>query len=190
MFRAQLSAARLVSMIAVENFTTSNARAQTLADVRELLERSFEGGFSPEDWAHTIGGHHVTVRESGALVAHAAVVPRTLHIGDRRMDAGYVEGVATRPDARGRGFGSLAMSELALAIRGLYEIGALSTDRRSFYERLGWESWRGPSYVRDGHELIRTEDEDEGLLVLRFGPSAAVDLTLSIACEARPGDDW
>lgn len=177
-------------MVRVQSFTSSEASPQTLANIRELLQHAFENGFSAEDWAHTIGGHHVTVNDDGALVAHAAAIPRRLHIGRRPYSAGYVEGVATRADVRSRGYGSLAVSELATTIRRFYEIGALSTGRPSFYERRGWERWRGPSYVRAGSRLIRTEDEDDGLLVLRFGPSATVDLTASIACEARTGDDW
>jgi hypothetical protein len=44
--------------------------------------------------------------------------------------------------------------------------------------------------VRDGAETIRTEAEDDGVMVLRFGPSAPVDLTAPISCERRRGDDW
>jgi hypothetical protein len=66
----------------------------------------------------------------------------------------------------------------------------LSTSRQSFYARLGWERWRGPSYVRHGEQLIRTADEDAGLMVLRAGASAGPALTASITCDARRGDDW
>jgi len=62
--------------------------------------------------------------------------------------------------------------------------------RHGFYERLGWERWRGPTFVRHGPELVRTEDEDDGVMVLRFDRSLAVDLSGSISCEARTGDDW
>ncbi len=50
----------------------------------------------------------------------------------------------------------------------------------------------GPTFVRDGDQLERGEDEDEddGIMVLRFGASAEVDLTASITCQARVGDDW
>ena len=53
-----------------------------------------------------------------------------------------------------------------------FELGALATGRWSFYERLGWERWRGPTFARDGDEVIRTEDDDDAVMVLRFGPSA------------------
>lgn len=71
-----------------------------------------------------------------------------------------------------------------------HEMGGLSTGRHAFYERLGWERWQGPTFVRDGNDVIRTEDEDDGVMVLRSGPSAKIDLTASISCDARPGDDW
>jgi hypothetical protein len=32
--------------------------------------------------------------------------------------------------------------------------------------------------------------EDDGVMVLRFGPSAAIDLHASMSCDERPGDDW
>jgi hypothetical protein len=37
---------------------------------------------------------------------------------------------------------------------------------------------------------IRTQEEDEGIMVLRFGPSQNIDLAASLSCEHRPGDDW
>lgn len=108
----------------------------------------------------------------------------------RAFRTGYVEGVATAPGRQGEGLGSTAMAELTALVRREFEFGALSTDRRSFYARCGWERWHGPTFVRRGGELIRTEDEDDGVMVLRFGPSAGVDLTAPIVCEARRGDDW
>jgi aminoglycoside 2'-N-acetyltransferase I len=75
-------------------------------------------------------------------------------------------------------------------VRESFELGGLSTAHHHFYERLGWERWQGPTYVRDGDDVIRTEEEDDGVMVLRFGPSATIDLTAPITCEARPGDDW
>ena len=83
------------------------------------------------------------------------------------------------------------MREVSERLRnGSFEMGALSTGRPGFYTRLGWERWRGPTFVRRGSQSCRTEDEDDGVMVLRFGPSAAIDLTASISCESRRGDDW
>jgi aminoglycoside 2'-N-acetyltransferase I len=82
------------------------------------------------------------------------------------------------------------LRDLTTVLRREFEMGALSTSRHAFYERLGWERWQGPTFVRDGAETIRTEAEDDGVMVLRFGPSARVDVTAPIACERRCGDDW
>jgi aminoglycoside 2'-N-acetyltransferase I len=169
---------------------TAAVRAPVLHRVRALLDEAFEGGFTEEDWAHTLGGWHVVVAERGTVVAHAAVVPRTLHAGPRRLRAGYVEGVATLPGRHGEGLGSRAMAAAGAVVRRDFEMGALSTGRHAFYERLGWERWRGPTYVRRRDRLVRTEEDDDGVMVLRFGTSREVDLTADLACDARPGDVW
>lgn len=75
-------------------------------------------------------------------------------------------------------------------IREQFELGVLSTDLHGFYGRLGWESWQGASFVDDGGRLLRSHDEDDGIMVLRLGRSAGIDLTSAIVCPARPGDDW
>ena len=161
-----------------------------LSELRRLLDDAFRGDFSDDDWAHTVGGWHVTVVEDGVVVSHAAVVARRLDVAGRPFAAGYVEGVATAPTRQGEGLGSLAMAEIGELIRRHFEMGGLSTDRHRFYGRHGWERWRGPTFVRDGAVARRTEDEDGGVMVLRFGPSRDVDLGASITCETRPGDDW
>jgi aminoglycoside 2'-N-acetyltransferase I len=82
------------------------------------------------------------------------------------------------------------MSSIADIIRGSFELGGLSTSRHDFYRHLGWEPWRGPSYVQHATGLVRTPEEDDGLMVLRVGPSAGVALDTAIVCESRSGDDW
>ncbi len=53
-----------------------------LTDIRRLVVDAFEGDFSDEDWDHTLGGLHVIASEEETLLAHAAVVPRTIWLGD------------------------------------------------------------------------------------------------------------
>jgi aminoglycoside 2'-N-acetyltransferase I len=155
-----------------------------------LLDAAFDGDFSDDDWRHTVGGSHVVVTDHGGLVAHASVVARRIDVDGRPFSAGYIEGVATAPSRENEGLGSVAMTEAAAVVRRDFELGALSTDRHSFYERLGWERWRGPTFVRRAGGVVRTENEDDGIMVLRFGPSREVDLTTPISCDERPGDDW
>ncbi len=82
------------------------------------------------------------------------------------------------------------MAEVPKLLLGESRWGDLSTSVHKFYERLGWERWHGPTYVRHGTEVARTRDEDDGAMVLRFGPSKDIDLSASISCESRPGHDW
>ena len=154
------------------------------------MDEAFAERFDGTDWDHALGGHHVLVTEGEDVVAHAAVVPRDLHVDGRPFRTGYVEAVATAPFRRRRGLGSLAMAAADAVVREHHELGALSTGSPAFYARLGWERWRGPTFVRSGDDLVRTPDEDDGIMVLCFGPSTAVDLAGSLSCEARSGDDW
>ena len=38
--------------------------------------------------------------------------------------------------------------------------------------------------------IVRTAEEDDGVMVLRFGPSDTIEVDSSISCEERAGDDW
>jgi aminoglycoside 2'-N-acetyltransferase I len=173
-----------------ELLTTTELPADREAQVRRLLVAAFDGGFSDDDWAHALGGRHVLVLDQDVVVAHAAVVPRVIEVGGRAFRAGYVEAVGTLAARHGEGLGTLAMAETNDLVRREFELGALSTDRYGFYAHLGWERWRGPTFVRHGDATVRTEDEDDGVMVLRCGPSTGIDLTAAISCETRPGDDW
>ncbi|CAN5259040.1 GNAT family N-acetyltransferase [soil metagenome] len=177
-------------MLDIRRFTTAEVSADLLTAIRRLLDQAFEGTFSQEDWEHTIGGWHVVVADDGRALSHAAVVPRVLEVAERPLNTGYVEGVATAPARHRKGLGGRAMAEISEVIRSEYEMGALSTGRHEFFARLGWERWRGPTFVRRGSEVVRTEEEDDGIMVLRFGPSKDVDLTAPLTCEGRSGDDW
>ena len=170
--------------------TTARATPELLLAVRSLMDRAFEGEFSDEDWDHTLGGWHVVSSLDGIIVGHAAVVPRTIEVGGRPFATGYVEGVATDPVYQRAGHGTSIMADVGALIRNEFELGALSSGLHSFYERLGWKLWKGPTYVRDGATLRRTEGDDGGIMVLRFGSSRTVDLSAPISCEARSGDDW
>ena len=162
--------------------------------LRQLLDDAFAGRFADEDWTHALGGTHAIVfdAEDAKPLAHACVVARVLEVGGRRVRAGYVEAVATRPDHRGLGLATRALAGLEETLT-RYPLCALSTGRPSFYERLGWRRWAGPSWVRlaDGAR-IRTPEEDSGLMVRAATPGALeqIDLTTDICCEDRPGDAW
>ncbi|MGH9190112.1 MAG: GNAT family N-acetyltransferase, partial [Acidimicrobiales bacterium] len=94
------------------------------------------------------------------------------------------------PTRQRQGVGAKVVRRAGQILRAEFELGALSTGSHAFYERLGWERWQGPTFVRHGSEAIRTSDEDDGIMVLRYGSTAELNLTQPISCEYRPGDDW
>ena len=158
---------------------------------RALLDTAFAGRFNDDDWQHALGGWHVVVDDDGGQpAAHAAVVERTIDVGGLPIRTGYVESVATHPARQHEGLGTIAMQEIARIIESDFDLGALSTGAHAFYERLGWERWRGPTFVRRGNQVMRSEDEDDGVMVLRTERTRGIDLTAAITCEARQGDDW
>ena len=119
------------------------------------------------------------------------MVPRTLDAGGITLRTGYVEAVATWPQLERRGYGSQVMREIDEIIRDGYELGALGTGAFRFYERLGWEHWRGPTSVRTASGTVRTPAEDGYIMVLRTPATPAdVDLAASISCDWRSGDAW
>jgi hypothetical protein len=72
-----------------------------------------------------------------------------------------------------------------------FELGALGTGRHTFYQRLGWRTWLGPSSVRAPDGDQPTPDEDGDILVLETPSTPSpLDLTLPISCDPRPGDAW
>lgn len=127
------------------------------------------------------GGRHLLAYEGTVLVSHAMVTTRWLHLEERRLRTAYVDAVATDPAYQGRGYGSAVMRRLAESITD-YEIGCLETERRGFYERLGWETWRGPLAGLKGSELIPTPDQ-HGIMVLRLADSQDIDLVAPLAIE-------
>jgi aminoglycoside 2'-N-acetyltransferase I len=180
----------------VRRIPTSDLTATELSTIRALVDASFDRDnpdeqFSEDDWDHALGGIHVLLDVDGRLVSHASIVARQLHASGRALRTGYVEAVATLPAYRNRGLGSATMTATNDEIRAAYELGALGTGRISFYERLGWERWRGPTAVRTADGEERTPDEDGYVFVLRT-PATPRDLDLDgrLSCEWRPGDVW
>lgn len=182
--------------VRVRRVRTDELSRDELSRLRSLLRLAFPGNdpsdrLTEDDWQHALGGSHVLVEVGGSMVSHAAIVERRLHAAGRPIRTGYVEAVGTLPAEQGRGYGSAAMTAANELIRLEYELGALGTGRVSFYERLGWERWRGPLSVRTATGDRRTPDEEGYVFVLRT-PATPRDLDLdgSLSCEWRPGDVW
>ena len=161
--------------------------------VRALLWAAFgdgEDAMTEDDWQHAAGGVHFVAEIDGEIVAYASVAERALEIDGRPLRTGYVEAVATAVGRQGLGIGSKLMVEVNAFIRERFELGALGTGRHAFYERLGWLTWKGPTFVRTADGPRHTPDEDGYILVLPTPASPELDLTAPISCDFRLGDAW
>ncbi|OYT71430.1 MAG: GNAT family N-acetyltransferase [Chloracidobacterium sp. CP2_5A] len=131
---------------------------------------------------------HLLARHSGTLVSHAAWVTRWLQIEeDRILRTAYVEAVATAPKHQRRGYASAVMQRLTRCLDG-FEIGALSPSDVRFYERLGWELWRGPLAARAKEGLLPTPGEE--VMIYRLSGTPALDLNALLTVEWREGEVW
>src|SRR5687767_8769988 len=89
--------------------------AETRA-IRSIMSAAFgsdpEERFGDDDWEHATGGVHFVLELDGEIVAHGAVVERTIRVGGRPLRTGYVEAVATAPAHQGAGLGSIVMGDV------------------------------------------------------------------------------
>jgi aminoglycoside 2'-N-acetyltransferase I len=170
--------------------STDEAPDRMLRLTRQMLDEAFAGDFSDDDWRNCLGGLHCWLMESDAVVAHGALVARRLWCGEHVVLTGYAEAVAVAAERRGQGIGTRLMRRLGELIRERYALGALSTGAYAFYEKLGWERWRGPTYVATDRGPERTPDDDDGVMILRTPRTPEINCWGPIICDWRDGDVW
>ncbi len=177
--------------VAVRTVRTPDLSTADLAQLLDLFHACWpEGEFSTDDIAHAMGGVHWLAETRGRVIGHASVVPRRLEADGVPMATGYVEAVATHPDWQRRGIASRLLTAANAHIAEVYELGALSTDVHLVYARVGWERWHGPTFVRTDAGAVRTEDEDDGIMILRTRRTPPLAGTEALSCEWRAGDAW
>src|SRR5215207_1770021 len=176
-------------MISVRVARTAQLDPGTLAAARSLLYAVFDD-MTEDDWEHSLGGIHALAYDGAELVAHAAVVQRRLLHGGRALRAGYVEGVAVRPDRRRRGLGLAVMGAVEPVLRGAYDIGALGATNEAIplYESRGWRRWRGRLSALTPEGIVHTPDADGAVFVLELG--VPLDFDAQLTCDWRDGDVW
>lgn len=131
---------------------------------------------------------HILIADAGILICHACWVTRTLQpVGGPTLRTAYIEAVATVPDRQGQGYGKLAMTRVVEETAG-YDLCALSAAVPGFYERLGWEAWRGPTAIRTDEGRLPTPDDE--IMILRIARTPSLDLDAVITAEWREGELW
>ena len=170
--------------------STAALSTSFLRDIRALLDSAFEGDFTDHDWDHALGGVHVWVIGPDGLISHGSLVERTVVCSGHTLHVGFVEAVATAQAHRRKGHGASVMRHIGEIIRERFPLGVLSTGTHAFYDTLGWETWRGPTFVEGPLGRERTLDDDGDVMILRTPRSPRLDLDGDIVCDWRPGDVW
>jgi aminoglycoside 2'-N-acetyltransferase I len=163
------------------------------SEIIELCEAAYREDFSRlfEQFPESV---HVMARgDRGVLLSHAEFVPRWLQpAGLAALRTAYVEAVATAPGHQRRGLATAVLQRLVEIVTAdpSWELAALSPSDAAFYERRGWELWRGPLAIRrDGR--IEPGPEDEQVMIRRLPRTpAAIDTSALLTAEWREGELW
>ncbi|MET7703619.1 GNAT family N-acetyltransferase [Streptomyces sp. NPDC005485] len=168
--------------------TADLSRAE-LDAVRALLDEAFEGGFSDEDWDHSLGGLHVLMCDGRGIAAHGAVIQRRVLYRGRWLRVGYVEAVAVRADVRRTGLGGQVMAELERIVDAGYGLGALSAsdEGAALYEARGWRVWPGRIGALGPQGVVRLAEE-EGSTFVRSATAGPLDPAYELVFDWRDGD--
>jgi len=174
--------------LALSIVPTAALTTEQRAEIVALCARAFAKDFA-DLFDYVTHSLHVLARREGRLVGHACWSHRWLQPeGQPPLESAYVDAVATEPDCQRQGIGRAVMEHLAAAASG-YQLNALhSNEAAGFYERLGWERWRGPTALRTASGLERTPGEI--VLIRRTATTPALDLAGLLVADWRAGDPW
>jgi aminoglycoside 2'-N-acetyltransferase I len=167
--------------------TTRIVSKTDLTDAVFDLLLTAHGGLYDQEAFWPADSFHAVVYEGHQPVGHAGVLTRKLYVAGRPIETAYVEYVSAEPKLHG--YGSMAMEAIENEIRQRgFLLAGLATGSPEFYERLGWQRWRGATAYRAPDGAI-VPAPDEIVMVLDLG--AGVDLDAPIECDWRAvGDIW
>ena len=182
-----MSGATSADQLAFERVPVSSIGRAEWQEVVDLCSVAFDKDFAAL-FRTLPDTTHILARHGSRLVSHACRVTRWLQVGGARtLRTAFVESVATAPDQQSRGYTTAVMRRIAMEIAG-FELGGLSTGIPAFYERLGWEPWRGPLAIRTDDGLSPTPRDNA--MVLRLPRTPELDLDAPMTAEWRAGELW
>ncbi|MFC8671086.1 GNAT family N-acetyltransferase [Streptomyces griseorubiginosus] len=180
----------LTEPVSVHVRHTEKLDEKELKELKGMLESVFgKERYTQESWEHCLGGIHYLLRYGDKLVAHGALVPRYLRQGDMELRGVYGESMATLSDWRNLGFGTAIVALATAEIRRNYDIGVFAGSRYGFYRRLGWDKWRGPTFVETARG-IELKGPDRGAVMFWLPDHSIVDPDADLTTISRSGDDW
>ena len=64
--------------------------SKSASSIRSLLELTYDGDFSAEDWEHTLGGKYFIGFLDETITAKGSVISRSMYINEKALIVGYV----------------------------------------------------------------------------------------------------
>lgn len=172
-----------------------SARTENLtADVRAAIVQVCIAAHAEPDFQNLFdyvlsGALHFLAYRDTELVSHAMVTTRWLQYETQPlMKTAYVDAVATLPAYQGQGYGSAVMRLLASEMED-YTVACLETDKIGFYERLGWQVWRGALAGRSEQGLVPTPQQT-GIMVLTLPQTPPLDFDAGLTIECQSERIW
>jgi len=155
----------------------------------QLCTQVFASDGFEQMFLHIVEGRHFLAYMQETLGSHAVVTTSWLQPeGLPVLKTAWVDAVETLPAYQRRGYGSIVMRHLAEHISD-YTIAGLKTASHGFYERLGWETWRGALAGRSEDGLVPTR-EQKGVMVLRLQHTPPLNFDGALTIECQPGRVW
>ena len=117
----------------------------------------------------------------GGLACHAGIYFRTVTWNGRKIQAGGIGGVATRPDCRRRGYASIALDAAIRTMRD-YEVVKFALlfcepHNFAFYQARGWHPFAGEIYAEQPGGKVRFDAMAPFIFDLGRAPrDGAIDL--------------
>ncbi len=116
-------------------------------------------------WGHVVFAHadfRVFVeREGDGAVCHVGIFRRHASLNGRPVHIGGIGGVATRPDAKRRGYATLALNAAIATLKheGSIAFALLFCEPRNeaFYRARGWHDFAGEVFVEQPGGRVRFE---------------------------------
>jgi len=131
---------------------------------------------------------HVLGYYAQSLVSHAMWVNRRLQIGTNPvMPTAYIEIVATEKAYRCRGLATAIMKRVADEIQD-FDLATPSPFSVAYYERLDWQLWHGPLFIRTDSGVIPTPREE--VMILRLPRTPNLNINDPLSAEWREGELW
>ena len=163
--------------VRIRRLASAELGAAEIAEIRQLLSAAFgddpEERFEDADWEHALGGVHIVVddrrRDRGPRRGRRARAPRRRATDPDGLRGGRRDGARS---TRRRASGRARWRSSGRSSRPTTSSARSAPGSHHFYERLGWETWRGPAFVRTPDGDRRTPEDEGYILVLRTGPDA------------------